>query len=497
MMLERGSSIMVQSWSEYGALFIGTMRRLKEDYGCRIHLYVGIDRDVVHYSRVDDGRLFDSVTLAGELLAHCLGPQPPRAEVLAEARANEEWLGLSYNEFAVGNRHLGRGFALGGFYFPRSRLSEQTDYWAMLHGFNTEIAFWRREFEQKKPALAIHIRKYGAVVGRKLGIPQRFLALSRYKNFHYWAINEFYESPAFERAYNRIVSAPPVEKLVPYKANMDLREAFNKQGSLFQVCLRAVFTAAQRVVWKLRGYQKGRNYYLNDQLALMFRRRRQLRQTTGRRAAQLQSLAGQRFIFFPLHAEPEAALQGMSPEYFYQLSCIAALARDLPAGALLAVKETYAAVGVRPDNFYDQIRAFKNVVLLDTMIPGPDVIRQAELVATITGTAGFEAAVMGKPVISFGHHNIYNFLPHVRLITDERDLKPALAKLLSGKFDREAGQQSGARFIAAIVQESFDLVSFDLRRRQEISSDAGEIACRALIASLTSVPSAIAKNATA
>ena len=94
---------------------------------------------------------------------------------------------------------------------------------------------------------------------------------------------------------------------------------------------------------------------------------------------------------------------------------------------MLAVKDTYAAVGVRPDNFYDQIRAFKNVVLLDTMILG-HVIRQAELVATITGTAGFEAAVMGKPVISFGHHNIYNFLPHVRLITDERDLKPALVQ---------------------------------------------------------------------
>ena len=212
---------------------------------------------------------------------------------------------------------------------------------------------------------------------------------------------------------------------------------------------------------------------------------------------QLESLTGLRFIFFPLHAEPEAALQGMSPEYFYQLSCIAALARDLPAGIMLAVKDTYAAVGVRPDNFYDQIRAFKNVVLLDTMILGPDVIQQAELVATITGTAGFEAAVMGKPVISFGHHNIYNFLPHVRLITDERDLKPALVQLLDPAFDHNAAQRSGARFIAAIVQESFDLGSFDLRRRQEIAADAGQIACHALLSSLEPVAPVLAESTTA
>ena len=90
-------------------------------------------------------------------------------------------------------------------------------------------------------------------------------------------------------------------------------------------------------------------------------------------------------MFFPLHAEPESSLQVASPECLVQLSTITSLARDLPAGYYLAVKETYQTYGRRPSNFYDQIREFKNVVLLDMLELGLEVARRAEAVATITG----------------------------------------------------------------------------------------------------------------
>lgn len=496
-MIERGSTVMMQAWAEYSALFIELARRLKRERNCRIHLYVSIDRDVEHYSGIDGGELFASVTHASSAMEHCFETLPPRETIEVEARANEKCLGVTYNSLALANRHLGRGFALGGFHFPRSRLSENANYAAMLHGFNREIAFWRREVESKKPSLMIGGGKICATVVRHMGVTQRWLGLSRYKNYHFWAMNELYESPAFERAYRGIRTAQAVEIEAPYKGHMDLRETFVIQTGFARTLLRAGYMLAQRTSWKLRGLQKGRNYYMRDEIAYVFRRRRQMLATTGRHGASLNVLAGRRFIYFPLHVEPEAALQGISPEYFYQLSCIAALARDLPAGVLLAVKDTYASMGVRPDNFYDQIRAFKNVVLLDTMTFGLEVIRKAELVATITGTAGMEAAVMGKPVLSFGHHNIYNFLPHVRLIKDESELKPALDEMLDEKFDRVAAKQAGSRFITAIVQESFDLGSFDLRRRHNIEPEACERAWQALQASLASqaVPISLEKAA--
>jgi len=66
------------------------------------------------------------------------------------------------------------------------------------------------------------------------------------------------------------------------------------------------------------------------------------------------------YVFYALQVEPESNLQGYSPEYFYQLSAIISLARDLPPGVVLAVKEHLPAAGRRPSQFHRQIQLLKN-----------------------------------------------------------------------------------------------------------------------------------------
>jgi hypothetical protein len=484
-MIPRGATVMMQVLTEYSGLFVEMARRLRDELDCVVHLYVAVDRDVRHYSAMDGGKLFASVTIATQLMDAARSAISSAEDVLAAASANESWLGLTYNELCVTNRHLGRGFALGGFNFPRSRLSEETDYLGMLHGHNREIAFWRGEFEAKRPALAINLNKVGCVVARRLGVPLRWLAISRYRNFHYWAFNEFYESPRLRRAYDRTPMSNTVEIAEPYDAHMQLRAVFQRETSLARTLAVVGRMILQRLYWRVRGYQKGKNYYLRSEVASILARRRDLLRTTGRHAASLEALKGKRYVFFPLHTEPETALQGLSPEYFYQLSCIAAIARDLPAGVLLAVKDTYFSLGFRPHDFYDQIREFKNVVLLDTMILGPTVIRGAEAVVTITGTGGFEAAVQGKPVVLFGRHNIYDFLPHVHVIRDEAELKPALAACLSPRFDALHARAEGARFLAALLSESFDLADFSTLKRGSMSPAAADAAYRSMMRTLS------------
>ena len=174
----------------------------------------------------------------------------------------------------------------------------------------------------------------------------------------------------------------------------------------------------------------------------------------------LSDMGNSKFVYYPLHTEPETALQTLSPEYFYQLSCIAALSRDLPAGTVLAVKDTLAAIGRRPRDFYAQILEFKNVVLLDVREFGLEVAKKSSAVATITGTGGFEAAVMGKPVISFGRHNLYNFLSHVRVINDETKLKEDLVWALKDDFDVKTAKIEGAKFLEGVKNISFNMEEF-------------------------------------
>lgn len=88
---------------------------------------------------------------------------------------------------------------------------------------------------------------------------------------------------------------------------------------------------------------------------------------------------------------------------------------------------------------------------------GLDVVKAADVVVTISGTSGLEAAILGKPVILFGRHNFYDCVPHVRLVTREEDLKAALDWALSPSFDREKARRDGARLRAATLKASFSV----------------------------------------
>ena len=79
----------------------------------------------------------------------------------------------------------------------------------------------------------------------------------------------------------------------------------------------------------------------------------------------------------------------------------------------------------------------------------------------ITGSTGFEAAVMGKPVISFGRHNGYNMLPHVFHVTDLANTSEVIERIFDGGVDQAQARQAGVRYLQAVVDTSFDLGAYD------------------------------------
>jgi hypothetical protein len=470
-MIPPGSAVFLQSRPQYRGPLAGIARRLKVEFGARIHLFVGNDQDLAHYRHRDAEGLYDEVTV-GEVLYRAARETPPETDrVVADARANERWLDATYNELALTDRHLGRGFSLAGHGHPRSKMSEETDWLRMLHGINCQIAFWRSAYEHRKPALFINPTKIACAVARRMGIQIRVLAGSRYRNYHYWAVNEFFESPSVGAAYQRVASAPDALIDAPYATHLQVRSRLKQAVSLSSALQRMGRFALQRAYWTLRGYEKASGYRFRDGFRLPYRVWRDYRRLVQTPTVPLAALADKPFVYYPLHAEPEAAVHQLSPEFFFQLESIAALARDLPAGIPLAVKETFFAIGRRPRDFYAQLAEFKNVVLLNVEELGLEVVRRAAAVATITGTGGFEAAVLGKPVISFGRHNLYNFLPHVRAVRDIGSLKPMLNEFLTNGFDHGRARADGARFLAAVLAVSFDMAGFDIYK-PDVCDDA-------------------------
>ena len=112
--------------------------------------------------------------------------------------------------------------------------------------------------------------------------------------------------------------------------------------------------------------------------------------------------ANDRFMIFPLHVQPEATTLTLAPFYVDQPTLIANIAKALPVGYQLYVKEHVMAVGRRSLNEYKRIMAISNVKVIHPDVNVRELIKQSAGVCTITGTMGWEALVYGKPAVTFG-----------------------------------------------------------------------------------------------
>jgi hypothetical protein len=109
-----------------------------------------------------------------------------------------------------------------------------------------------------------------------------------------------------------------------------------------------------------------------------------------------------RYVLYPLHVQPEASTLVQAPYYLDQAVLIEDVARSLPVGYRLYVKEHGASRGRRPLGFYERIKSILGVHLIDASEPAWPLILNAAAIVVITGTMGWEGVLMQKPVVTFG-----------------------------------------------------------------------------------------------
>lgn len=157
----------------------------------------------------------------------------------------------------------------------------------------------------------------------------------------------------------------------------------------------------------------------------------------------------QEYVYFPLHLDPEASTLVYSPYHTNQLGVIEALSKQIPLSSHLLVKEHPVMLGQRPLDFYRKIEAMPNVTMIKPEVPSDLLIKHASIVATITGTAGWEAILLGKPAIIIGQ------VPYTAIgegfiqCPDLTQLHEAIRKARSLK---PASDDAIVRFIASIMK---------------------------------------------
>lgn len=153
------------------------------------------------------------------------------------------------------------------------------------------------------------------------------------------------------------------------------------------------------------------------------------------------------FVFVGLHMQPEKTSQPMGGEYDNQLMMIKVLSDSVPEGWKVYVKEHPNQFNVRkvPNRhyrdklFYSCLQELKNVELVPLEIDSEDLIRNAKMVATLTGTLGWEAITKNIPALVFGN-TYYMACRAARKITSVESCKNAileLSKLTEKEFEKE------------------------------------------------------------
>jgi len=171
------------------------------------------------------------------------------------------------------------------------------------------------------------------------------------------------------------------------------------------------------------------------------------------------------YVFFPLHKEPEVTLLVYGRPYLNQIEVIRNLARSLPVGTKVVVKEHPAGTGYHPLRYYQKLLEIPNVVLAHPKTESRELVENAKLVSVISGSVALEAIMLRKPVIHFGQVP-FGCMPNsmIRRIINLDDLPFEIGDLLKNYAHDEDALSA---YIAAIIRSSVrvDFYSVLLERK--------------------------------
>ena len=264
-------------------------------------------------------------------------------------------------------------------------------------------------------------------VAYKMKIPCETIEYSKYGYYKYVSFqNAFGIDPYFENLFNEIKTLPDSEIQESIKYVEDYRKEtsiMNKEfaGSVTSKYERDSLIWIARVMhgkleyfWDLDIRKKNLKlkkqcpmiyppslphirYYLEEEL--------KKRYLFGKNKYFENPVEGEDYVYMPLHLIPESSVFVKASYYVDECNLIEQVSKSLPIGWKLYVKEHQAMLGERSFKFYKKVAQLHNVRVVQINYykdPKPWIMK-AKGVITITGTAAYEAALLGKRSIIFGN----------------------------------------------------------------------------------------------
>lgn len=184
---------------------------------------------------------------------------------------------------------------------------------------------------------------------------------------------------------------PPVYRRWPQRRQLAQAMAVDRRAGSYFVGPNLSSSVLRRLFRGSRGPSKHDGYF-------------DLRETEGL------SKIKEPYFYIPLHMEPEATILMYSPWLRDQIEMCRLCSQALPTGFSLLVKENPKMDGKRSGEFYEKLRALPNVKLVHSRFSTFELSNQSKGVVSLAGNACFEAAILGKPAITFGRPPFRRFM---------------------------------------------------------------------------------------
>lgn len=142
----------------------------------------------------------------------------------------------------------------------------------------------------------------------------------------------------------------------------------------------------------------------------------------------------QRFVLFAMHFQPEQSTLVGGIFHANQIALAESIAKSLPLGWMLVIKEHPKGRGSRPAWQYRHLTSYPNVIFSDA--PTRELLGRAGAVVTITGTIAIEAMALDRPAVVLGQ----TYFDHAEVLyrpAGEEDLPRVLRHILvEGDYER-------------------------------------------------------------
>lgn len=182
---------------------------------------------------------------------------------------------------------------------------------------------------------------------------------------------------------------------------------------------------------------------------------------------------GDSYVYVPLQWQPECTSVPNGGRLSDQLFFVKLLSSILPDGICIYVKENMAQFEWHRGSFarhawyYDEMNSIHGVRLIKTDVDSFSLIDNCFCVSTLTGTAGFEAIVRGKPAIVGGDMVWYKDAPGVFPVKNAEQMAKALGRIEVGvhidnqKLERFLSVYEGATYHCVTNEEKLKHLGLD------------------------------------